>query len=199
MWQIMVALAGSYLLGSIPTAYVLVRWVKRIDVRAVGSGNVGATNAARAAGPGIGIIVFLIDALKGAIAILVFSQCLPSWSAARLICGLAAVIGHNFPVFLKFRGGKGVATTIGVLLAAMPPVAAVCLLIWLCIFLVSRYVSFASLAAAVSLPILQILGRQSSAERIIGAILVVLIIARHHGNIQRLLQGKEHRIGSARH
>ena len=196
MWQLIVALAGSYLLGSIPTAYLVVKRMARLDVRTVGSGNVGATNAARAAGWGAGLTVFLLDVGKGLLAVQLLAPWLvhPVNPAVRFGCGLMAVIGHAFPLFLKFRGGKGVATTIGVVLGTMPLVAALCLLVWVSCFLPWRYVSVASLASAVMLPVAQALTRRSQAEILLGTALALLVIARHRSNIERLRQGTEHRV-----
>ena len=194
------ALAGSYLLGSFPTAYVVVKRIKRVDVRTVGSGNVGATNVGRVAGKGAGAFVFVVDLLKGYIA----ARWLSAWLVPsptlelQLACGLAAILGHNFPVFLGFRGGKGVATTIGVLLGAMPAVAASLLLIWLVVFALWRYVSLASLAAAVAIPIAQAVMGQRPAQIGLGAVMAGLIIVRHRANIQRLRQGIELRAGASR-
>ena len=189
------ALVSAYLIGAIPTAYLLVKWVKRIDVRAIGSGNVGATNATRALGLRGGIAVFLLDAAKGLIAVLVIAPWghpAPS-TAQRLACGLAAVIGHNFPVFLKFRGGKGVSTTIGALLGTVPGPAGICLLIGLACFFLTRYVSLSSLVASSALPIILLVMRRPRADVALGVIFAGLILARHRANIERLLQGKEHR------
>lgn len=197
--SVALALAGSYLLGSFPTAYVAVKWLKRIDVRTVGSGNVGATNVTRVAGFGAGAAVFLIDLAKGALAVWWLTPWLQLTPAMRLSCGLAAILGHNFPVWLGFRGGKGVATTIGVLLAAMPLVAGVCVAVWAVVYLIFRYVSLASLAAAVALPVAQAITGQGLAERGVGALFALLIIARHHANIRRLLAGTEPRSGRAHH
>ena len=196
---VLLALAGSYLVGSIPTAYLVVRWLARVDVRTIGSGNVGATNVTRAAGLGPGVAVFLIDLGKGLAAVLVVARWLMApealTPAVRLGCGLAAVLGHVFPVFLRFQGGKGVATTIGVVLGTMPPVAGLCLAVWGAGFALSRYVSVGSLAAAVALPVAQLLLRYPLSEVLLGTALAALIIVRHRANIGRLVQGTEHRIG----
>ncbi len=194
----LLALLCSYLIGSIPTAYLLVKWLKRVDVRRIGSGNVGATNATRAAGLQVGLAVFAVDVAKGLVAVLGIA----AWAAVdpapalRLACGLAAVVGHAFPVFLGFRGGKGVATTVGVLVGVSPVLAAVCLTVWVAGFLPKRYVSVGSLAAMVALPVTQAVMRRPAAEIVLGALLAALIIARHWTNIQRLLAGTEHRMGS---
>src|SRR3989338_4929889 len=151
------AFGGSYLVGSVPTAYLVVKWLKRVDVRRVGSGNVGATNVTRVAGLWAGLFVFLIDVAKGLVVVLVIAPWALSSATpqARLGCGLCAVLGHNFPVLLGFRGGEGVATTIGVLFGTMPVVAAAYLLVWAACFFLWRYVSVSSLAAAVAIPVTQ--------------------------------------------
>ena len=191
------AFLGSYLIGSIPTAYLLVKWFKRIDVRTIGSGNVGATNAARVAGVKVAALVFLIDAAKGLIAVRIIAPWLfqPATLTGQLSCGLMAILGHNFPIFLAFRGGKGVSTTLGVLLGTMPAVAGVCLLMLVVCVLISRYVSVGALAAAVTLPVAQLLTHQTRSEVLLGAVLAFLVIVQHRANIGRLLQGREHRIG----
>ena len=163
----------------------------------IGSGNVGATNASRVAGVWGGIAVFLLDAAKGLIAVLVIAPWLvqPISPAARLACGLAAVIGHMAPVFLKFQGGKGVSTTIGVLFGTSPPIAAICLVVLLTCLGIWRYMSVGAMAAAVLLPLLQCATHRAAQEVLLGAALSLLIIIRHRANIERLLQGTEHRIG----
>lgn len=190
------ALAGSYLIGAIPTAYLVVRWLKRIDVRTVGSGNVGATNVTRAAGLWAGLAVFCIDLSKGLVAVLVLAPWLlrPLSSSAQLACGLCAVTGHVFSVFLKFSGGKGVATTIGVLVGTMPMVAGICLMVWGICFAVWRYVSVGSMAAIAVLPILQAATGQTAAQIVLGTALALLVIVKHRSNLERLRQGREHRI-----
>jgi glycerol-3-phosphate acyltransferase PlsY len=193
-----VALAGSYLIGSVPTGYLLVRWVKRIDVRAVGSGNVGATNVARAAGAAAGLLVLALDLGKGLLAVLGLAPGLihPVTPAAQLACGLAAVIGHCAPVFLKFQGGKGVATTMGVIVGVSPSVAAACLGVWGVVFALCRYVSVASLAAAAAIPVAQAMGRRPGGELLVGVVLALVIIVRHHANIARLMRGTEPPFGA---
>lgn len=190
------ALAASYVLGSIPTAYLLVKWVKRIDVRTIGSGNVGATNASRILGMGGGVSVFLLDAAKGLIAVLLIAPW--SWpdptGIERLACGLAAVVGHNFPMFLGFRGGKGVATTIGVMMGTMPSIAALTGVIWAISFAIGRYVSLSSLIAIAVMPIAQLVQHHPAQEVSLGIGLSALILARHHGNIRRLCEGTERRV-----
>jgi len=192
------ALLLCYLLGSLPTAYFLVKWAKGIDIRTVGSGNVGATNALRTVGLWAGLVVLVGDVLKGVIA----AGMVPRWMlgttalGVRLACGLAAVLGHDFSCFLRFRGGKGVATTIGVFLGAAPLVAGMICAVWVLVFIAFRYVSLGSLVAAVAMPISQVVLRHSGGEILVGSCLAGLLIARHRSNIQRLLGGVEHRAWS---
>lgn len=195
MLRLIAALGSAYLVGSIPTAYLLVKLVKRVDVRTLGSGNVGATNALRVAGTWAGLTVLLSDLAKGLVAVLVIAPLLlrSATPTLQLACGVMAVVGHVFPVFLKFRGGKGVATTIGVLLGIMPFTAGVFLVVWVIAFLGCRYVSVGSMAAAIALPITQLLHRRTWFEILLGVILATVILVRHRANVVRLVQGQEHR------
>ena len=194
---LLLALLACYVVGSIPTAYWLVRWAKGIDIRAVGSGNVGATNALRTVGLWAGLLVLTVDVLKGVMAAGLVPRLMLSTTGLTisLACGFAAVLGHDFSCFLGFRGGKGVATTVGVLLASAPLVAAISGGVWVLVFLGFRYVSLGSLALALALPISQVALRHPLPATLIGACLAALIIGRHHANIRRLLSGIEHRAG----
>ncbi len=193
------ALLLSYVAGSLPTAYLLVKWTRGVDIRTVGSGNVGATNAGRAAGRGIGLAVLAIDLLKGVAA----SALIPRWlmpeasAAASFLCGVTAVVGHTWSCFLRFQGGKGVATTLGALAGYAPPIAASVVSVWLAVFALSRYVSLSSLVAAVALPVSQLAFHRETSEVLLGALLAALIVVRHQSNIRRLLNGVEHRAGGA--
>ena len=200
MPELIAPLLVSYLVGSIPTAYVLVKWLKRVDVRTVGSGNVEATNVTRVAGMKAGAVVFLLDVAKGLVAVRLLAPWLLSelTPTRQLACGLAAVLGHLFPVFLAFRGGKGVATTIGVLIGTMPLVAGVSLVVWAVGFLMWRIVSVGSLAAAVVIPLTQLATHQGLPEVLLGTTIAVLILIRHRANLERLLKGSEHRVGASR-
>ncbi len=190
----------SYLVGAIPTGLLIAQRVARVDVRTVGSGSTGATNVTRAAGWGAGLVVFLLDAGKGLLAALVIAPILvpAATPAVRLACGLFAVVGHVAPVFLGFKGGKGVATTIGTLAGASPMLAAVYLAVWGICFAVWRFVSVGSIVAAASLPMAQALLGRPGREIVLGGLLALLIIVRHRANIDRLLRGTEHRAGSAK-
>jgi len=189
------ALLVSYLIGSIPTAYWLVRRSKGVDIRTVGSGNVGATNALRAAGKGVGLAVLLADGLKGTVAATIVAGAFLGEAALfdRLLCGLASVIGHDFSIYLRFRGGKGVATTIGALLGAAPAAALLGMAVWAAVFLLSRYVSVASMAFAASVPVLQAVFGHHAGEVFLGALFGLILIVRHRDNIRRLMDRTEHR------
>jgi len=197
MTSLIIALLGSYLIGSFPSGFLLVKWLKRVDLRTVGSGNIGATNVGRVAGIWASAVVFVMDAAKGGIAVFVIAPYVPPspYPGAAFACGLAAVLGHMFPLFLSFKGGKGVATTVGVLLSAMPLVGIIYLLVWAACLMLWRYVSVGSMAAAVSIPLVQLALRRSAAETCLGLSLALLIVLRHGANIERLRQGTEPRVG----
>ena len=195
----------SYLVGSFPTSYVLGKVLKGIDVRDFGSGNVGATNTFRALGPGPGILVLLVDIAKGLIPVLLITPCIVSHfpvgmdiASLKIVSGISAIAGHNWTVFLRFRGGKGVATSVGVLLGIAPKALGLSAVVWLIVAGSSRYVSLASIVSAVSLPVFMWLSGQDKATLAFGAAIAILIIVRHHANIVRLVQGKENRIGGLR-
>lgn len=190
---------AAYLIGSFPTSFILGKFLKNVDIRKVGSGNVGATNAFRVLGPRIGITVMVIDILKG------FA---PVWYAGTrrlgdrqdiliLIVGLAAILGHVFTIFLNFRGGKGVATTGGVFLALAPRAALASIGVWVVLAATFRMASVASIAAALVLPFA--VGRFNQGETVllyISAAAAVLVILMHRKNIRNLLAGKELKINS---
>ncbi|HVO94548.1 MAG TPA: glycerol-3-phosphate 1-O-acyltransferase PlsY [Terriglobales bacterium] len=184
----------AYLLGSIPTGYVLGSFAG-VDIRAVGSGNIGATNVARVVGKWSGIVTLIVDAAKGFIPVYAASLAGLSGSETAL-AGLAAVLGHLFPIFLKFKGGKGVATALGVLLAVAPLVTLILLVVFAAVMAATRIVSLSSITAALAAPVALWLLSYSFVEVVLGAALAVLIVARHYGNICRLLAGTEPRFGS---
>lgn len=195
------AMVISYLIGSIPTAYIFGKLYKRIDIREHGSGNVGATNVFRVLGKGPGSIVLLLDILKGAIAV----GLVPDWLGLtqvyhRILMALCVVGGHNWTVFLQFKGGKGVATSLGVLvgltirIAAIRPVLIVTILIWIGCFLLTRIVSLSSIIATTLLPIIMVLTDQSFEITCLGVIFCVFIVLRHRPNIKRLFNGQEPRV-----
>ncbi len=198
------ALAG-YLLGSIPTGFLVAK-AKGIDIRTVGSGNIGATNAMRVLGKPAGILVFILDAFKGWLAVwlltrLAVDYLLPANAAAaslervKIIAGLSAIAGHIFTCWLKFKGGKGIATSCGVYLALAPLAAGLALSAWGLALAATRYVSVASIIASIVLPIAVALTQRNIVLTALTTALGALAIYKHKANIQRLLQGTEHRLG----
>ena len=187
----LVALAGGYLVGSIPFGLLLTRWAGLGDIRAIGSGNIGATNVLWTGRKGLAAATLLLDGLKGVAAVLLLRVVAPEQD---MVAGTAAVLGHTLPVWLAFRGGKGVATGLGVFLAAMWPVGLACCAIWLVAAKVTRISSASALAAFALAPLLALV--LSGLEHALLALLVgVLIFWRHEANIRRLLAGTEPRIG----
>ncbi|NMB00508.1 MAG: glycerol-3-phosphate 1-O-acyltransferase PlsY [Firmicutes bacterium] len=190
----LIIMAISYLLGSIPFGLLVGKWWAKVDVRKHGSGNIGMTNVLRTAGYIPALLTLIGDAGKGVAAVLLARQFLHD-PVLELLAGTLAMVGHNWPVFLRFQGGKGVATVAGVLLAFHPWAAAVLLVIWLAVLLVSRYISLASIVVAVSLPFVLLLFNVGWFEIGLGTIVAVVTIYRHRSNIERLRQGTEFRFG----
>jgi glycerol-3-phosphate acyltransferase PlsY len=198
-------LTSAYLLGSIPFGYLLVRFFRKEDVRATGSGNIGATNVARAGGTTLGLLTLLLDALKGYLAVLVAMHFAPNTnhgpSTLAIAAAVAAVIGHVFPVWLRFKGGKGIATALGVFIGLVPLVALASVGVFALIVATTRLVSLGSILAAVSIPFLALLlvPHRSTALLLGLSFISLLSIAKHHANIVRLLKGTESRFGSKKH
>ncbi|MCM8783017.1 MAG: glycerol-3-phosphate 1-O-acyltransferase PlsY [Candidatus Omnitrophica bacterium] len=205
----LIFLAGlflSYLLGSLPPAYVLVRVIKKQDIRQLGSGNVGATNASRILGKRWGIFVLGIDILKALIPVIVIADYILgkvnffSEDALRLILGFSAVSGHSWPLFLRFKGGKAVASTFGVMLGLALKINGFfwilisLVIIWIIVFLFSRIVSLASVFTAFFLPFLMVVFKQSKETVLMSLLFSFLIISKHIPNIQRVIQKKEPRL-----
>ncbi len=205
-----VLIVVAYLLGSVPFGLLVAR-AKGVDIQKVGSGNIGATNVFRMVSKPLGILTFVLDALKGF---------LPAWlfpilgrtafgifqrSELGLLCGVAAILGHTWPVFLRFKGGKGVATSAGVLLGVAPAAVFFGLLGWIVLFVATRYVSVASIGAAIIVPVcawtecaLRLHSRQHMLLPLVLTALGALVIWRHRSNIQRLLDGEEHQFSFGR-
>lgn len=200
----MLTLLIAYLLGSIPTGYLVAK-ARGVDIRTVGSGNIGATNVFRILGTPAGVFVLLADAAKGWAAVffvarLLWGECGASAGGQtlewfRLGAGVAAILGHNYTCWLRFKGGKGIATSAGVLLALVPMALLIALGVWIVVFALSRYVSLASICAAITLPFATGWRGESKTLTIVISALAVLAIYKHKGNIQRLLNGTENRIG----
>ena len=197
-------LIGSYLLGSIPFGYVAGK-IRGIDIRKIGSGNIGATNVVRVLGKRYGYSVFVLDFLKGfgavKISMSIATDARPEWGSPEIfgiLAAIASIIGHSFPLWLKFRGGKGVATAGGALFGLMPVAALIAVTIWISIFWFTRYVSLASVVTAVALPLVILI--MTRLNQIRGNALfysslgiAVLVIWRHHSNLSRLMRGSEPR------
>jgi acyl phosphate:glycerol-3-phosphate acyltransferase len=190
-------LAASYLAGAIPTSYLAGRLFRGIDLREHGSKNLGATNLYRTLGWRYAIPVGLFDIAKGAIPVLVFAPRVSSSQLFALACGLAAIVGHVFSVFVRFRGGKGVATAAGVMLGLTPAALGVSLLVWLVLVFGTGYVSLGSIAAAAVFPLAVFLIDHPDRPEILWIDVAVAagIIWLHRTNISRLLNGTEHRFG----
>lgn len=190
-----VAMIGvAYLLGSIPTGFILGAWAG-VDVRKSGSGNVGATNVARVVGKRQGIYTLAADAAKGFLPVFIALQLGFSTSGVALVA-IAAFLGHLFPVFLKFKGGKGVATALGIFLALAPWASLVLILLFAVVVWVSRIVSLSSMIAAVAAPPVFWYFSCSAAVIETSAFLALMILVRHRSNIQRLLAGTEPKFGA---
>ncbi len=189
----------AYLLGSIPTGFLVAK-ARGVDIRTVGSGNIGATNAFRVLGKRLGIFVLLMDALKGWVAVQIgaslVNQLLPGAPIEylRITAGICAILGHNYTCWLKFKGGKGIATSAGVLIALVPLALAIILSIFIILFVTTRYVSIGSIAAAFALPFATWFTTGDIGLTAVMAAIGALAILKHRKNIQRLLNGTENRI-----
>ena len=193
MTLVLIALAG-YLLGSIPFGLLITRASGLGDIRKIGSGSIGATNVLRTGRKGLAAATLLLDALKGVAAVLIGAEI--AGSLGILAGGLGAVLGHLFPIWLGFKGGKGVATGLGVLIAASPLTALICAAIWLAMASLTRISSASSLTATLAAPFVTWLVTGNKNLIILATIVAALLWAKHHQNIRRLLAGTEPRIGT---
>jgi glycerol-3-phosphate acyltransferase PlsY len=198
MLQAVLTLAGAYLVGSIPFSYLVARAFGVTDVRTVGSGNVGATNVMRSAGKGPGIAALVLDALKGALATGAASRLFPGSEWLPALAAVAAVLGHVFPVWLGFRGGKGVATGAGAFLPLAPVATGTAAVVFVLVLLLGRYVSLGSMASAAALAAAAFLSGSPRPVAICAAAVALLVIVKHKANIERLLAGTENRLGARR-
>jgi glycerol-3-phosphate acyltransferase PlsY len=185
----------AFLLGSFPSGLVLARAATGRDVRRYGSGNIGASNVSATAGWWVGLAVGVLDVLKGVLPVLL-ARLLGVSAVGVAIVALAAVLGHNFSLFLRFRGGKGVATSFGASLVVAPLATLLAAVTWVLAVAISRYASVASLTALAALPIYMALTRSDPAFVVLGIVLFLLAAARHWENILRLVSGTETKIGS---
>lgn len=202
--DLLIAIITSYLLGAIPFAFIIGKVFKGIDLRKIGSGNIGATNLARAAGYRIGVFALILDILKGVLPVVYIANLVsPNYHLSsdliRIILGIVSICGHNWTIFLNFKGGKGIATSLGVLIGLaiknilIANILFMVALIWFLVFFVSGYVSLASIISAILLPIFLCLFNSNNVFLIFGIIISIFAIFRHKSNIYRLLQHKEHR------
>ena len=191
----LLALLLSYLLGSIPNGLWLCRALWHVDLRQHGSHNIGATNAWRTLGKGPGFLVFFLDMLKGLLAVWL-GEMLVGTPLVMILCGVLAIVGHSLSLFLRFPGGKGVATGLGVILMLMPKVTGIVFLVWLLLVLATRYVSLGSIVAAALVPVLALVFGYPALYVVFGVLAAALIIVRHRSNITRLLNGTENRISA---
>lgn len=199
--QIILSTVLSYLIGAIPTGYLFGKFLKGIDIRQHGSGNMGATNVLRVLGKGPGAAVLILDIVKGVIPTTLIAGLFNMESiAARVFLGVVAVAGHNWTVFLNFKGGKGIATSLGVLIGltiaipAIRPVLFYTLVSWAVVFGLSGYVSLASIVASTVLPVAAVVTYQDIVIIYLGIIFCLFVVVRHRPNIKRLLKGEESRI-----
>lgn len=193
--QVFIAIVISYLIGSIPSGFLLTKYVMKKDVREYGSGNIGATNVARVMGIKAGVLVAVFDILKGYLGVLVGQVILgSSLSTAILFIAVAAIAGHDWSIFLGFSGGKGVATTFGVILRLYPLAFLIYALIWILLVFTTRYVSLGSIVGSISLPLTLYFSSFDSKHVIFAALLSLFVMYTHRENIKRLLKGEENRM-----
>ena len=191
----------SYLLGSIPFGYLLVKVFKKEDIRESGSGNIGATNVARSGAKGLAIATLILDVFKGTAALLLPQFLMPASSHrdGALILGLASlfvILGHCFPVWLKFKGGKGVATALGAFIILIPLEVLVAVLVFGLVFWFTHYVSLSSIVAALVIPVCGYIDGVSPRILTIVSLCCLIVVAKHHANIGRLIAGTENRFGA---
>ncbi|MGB3496183.1 MAG: glycerol-3-phosphate 1-O-acyltransferase PlsY [Elainellaceae cyanobacterium] len=207
-WSLL-TLAAAYVLGATPTGYLAGRWLKGIDIREHGSGSTGATNVLRTLGKGPGIAVLVIDMLKGiaAIALAQWAAALPAMNTAvpdavawgawlTVLAGFAAILGHSRSVWLKFTGGKSVATSLGILIALHWPTALIAIAVFAMTVLISRMVSLGSMLGAIAVPVVMAIAQQPLPSILFGMVAALYILATHRRNIQRIFNGTESRLGA---
>jgi len=197
--RLLVVAGTAYLVGSIPTAYLMGRVIRGIDIRSYGSGNVGATNVMRVLGPAAGVATLGIDVLKGYLVV----AFLPPWACAesaylplwQILSCIAVIAGHNWMIFLRFEGGKGVAATAGAFLAMAPLASLSAIGLWGIVVALTRYVSLGSIIAGLSLPVFMVLFHKPVPYFWFSLLLALALTLKHHGNLRRLIEGTERKIG----
>lgn len=196
IFQLAIAAVLAYFCGSIPTGLWIGRWTRNVDIRDYGSGNLGATNAFRVLGKKLGILVLLIDVLKGLLPVLLFPALVgidEPTAGQMMLVGAAAIVGHVLSCFVNFKGGKGVATALGVFLAIAPLEMGIILVIGIILIAVTGFVSLASIVGAALLPIGLYLNHRPTSVLVVGTIVALIVLYRHRSNLVRLLQGRENR------
>ncbi|WP_372994684.1 glycerol-3-phosphate 1-O-acyltransferase PlsY [Lutispora sp.] len=183
----------AYFLGNISASYIIAKYTKGIDIRKYGSGNAGATNVFRTLGPKAGLLAFLGDALKGAIAVIL--GYITGGEDGQIAAGIFVVMGHNWPILLGFKGGKGIATTIGAMIAINPYIVAAIVPIGIVIIIITKYVSLASVMGMTLFPILMLITKQPAKLVLFSFLLSAMAIYRHRTNIVKLLKGTESKLG----
>ncbi|MBI4721742.1 MAG: glycerol-3-phosphate 1-O-acyltransferase PlsY [Candidatus Stahlbacteria bacterium] len=186
----------GFTIGSIPFGYLLAKWIKKIDIRQHGSGNIGATNVWRVCGRKLGIIVFILDASKGLLPVLWLSYYNINYA---LLCGIGAILGHTFTPYLKFKGGKSVATGLGIFIGIAPIQAIISFGFWILILQITGWVSVASMGASATLVILIFLAHHLSPIFFFTLTSFLLVVVAHRSNIKRLIQGKEPKLKTSKH
>ena len=198
--RLLAIIFGGYLVGSLPFGVIIGRAWKGVDIRQYGSGNIGFSNALRVLGWKPAAVVFIGDALKGIVPVVLGQALLRTWNVPRadlwlLLVGLAPILGHSFSVFLRFRGGRAVTTTLGVLIGLCWQAALVALVSWLVVVAITRYISLGSIVAALSVPTYMFLSGKSRDWLILWCVVSLLVILRHLPNMKRLVKGTEVKIG----
>lgn len=194
--KLLIAAIVGYLLGSISFGIIITKRIKGIDIRNYGSGNSGMTNVLRTVGKGPGALVLIGDVLKGVLSVLIGLYL--GGEMGGVIAGIAAFVGHGFPLFFGFRGGKGVATGLGVMLVLVPESSVIALLLFAIVVLLSRYVSLGSIIAAVSVPISMIVFDKSMTLVVFGILSAAFVVYAHRSNIKRIYKGTENRLGGSK-
>ncbi|MCK8817748.1 glycerol-3-phosphate 1-O-acyltransferase PlsY [Natroniella sulfidigena] len=194
MVRLVLAMGNSYLLGSIPFGLLVAKFVKGVDIRKYGSGNIGATNAYRIMGLGMGILVALLDIGKGFLGVTIASRLFQGEPFLILLIGVMAIVGHNWSLFLKFTGGRGVATSVGVLISLAPGAILIVFIVWVLIVATTKYVSLGSIVGATLIPIMMFLFNKPTVYVLFGLLIAIFVLYGHKPNIKRLLAGTENKI-----
>lgn len=193
--MIYIYILSSYLIGAVPFGYLLFYLKEKKDIRTLGSKNIGATNILRLSGWKLAVVVLLLDIAKGFVPVILARRLFPEQINISIIAGIAAILGHCFPIYIKFKGGKGLATSLGIYLALAPLPLSCSLGIFLLAVLFTRYVSLGSILLSLSFPLFVMLFQGDTKIVITGFVILILILVQHRANIKRLLSGNERKLG----